>query len=148
MLQPTLEVHMELSETDFEAVLASATTPADISKYFTDDCHWEFNSYEEQDAAIIRAADRAIELVSSISEGIELFRAFGAADGVITREQDTRLFDKLLDISTTETELTRVFDNFVPGSMSVGEQLHIRRHLRKIFDKADELGVEVKVTIT
>ena len=48
---------MELNQEDFEEMLASAGTSGDIGKYFAKNCEWNFDSIEERDVAIVRAAD-------------------------------------------------------------------------------------------
>ena len=136
---------MELNQEDFEGMLASAATPDDIGKYFARDCEWNFDSVEERDAAIIRAADRAIELVKTLDEGLVLFKSFAPVDGVVTPEQDTQLFNKAVSLIQSKDDIYSIYMAYV--DLDFGEALIYRNHIRKIFDKADELGLEAMVNI-
>lgn len=137
---------MNICQEDFEAILASAESSADISKYFSGD--WEFDSDKDSDAAIIKAAEQAIELVSTAEEATALFLSFGGVDGVITAEHDTRLFNKALEVVKTEEDLDTVFQGFcLEFIYNNRTELACRNHIRKIFDKADELGLETMTNI-
>lgn len=135
---------MELYQEDFEAILLAATSPSDISKYFVREWEWLFDSDKEREAAIVKAAECAIELVTTIEQGIRLYYALMSVDGVVGPEYDTRLFDKLIQLATNGVELDTIFEEYVSGTTSVHEQIRIRNQIRKIFDKADELGLEAK----
>ncbi len=136
---------MELNQEDFEKMLASAATPDDIGKYFARDCEWNFDSVEERDSAIIRAADRAIELVKTLDEGLVLFKSFAPVDGVVTPEQDTKLFNKAVSLTRSKEDIYSIYMAYV--DLDFGENLAYRNHIRKIFDKADELDLEAMVNI-
>jgi hypothetical protein len=136
---------MELYQEDFEAMLAAATTPGDISKYFEDGYSWEFDTHENQDAAVVKAAERAFELVSTVASGVALDESWQRFS--LSSELDTKLFEKLITLVSNKDELARIFDHYIPESMGVRELFEIRNHIRKIFDKADELGLEVMVNL-
>ncbi len=139
---------MELLQEDFEAMLASAITPVDISKYFAEDYDWEFDTYEERDAAIIKAAERAIELVATVQDGIDLFRSFLPIDGLVTAEHDTRVFNKVVDLATTGEDIDTIYSAFYLNYIYHNHtDIACRNHIRKIFDKADELGLEASTHI-
>ena len=136
---------MELNQEDFEEMLASAGTSGDIGKYFAKNCEWNFDSIEERDVAIVRAADRAIELVKTLDEGLVLFKSLAPVDGVVTPEQDTKLFNKTVSLTRSKEDIYSIYMAYV--DLDYGENLAYRNHIRKIFDKADELDLEAMVNI-
>jgi len=136
---------MELNQEDFEEMLAAATSASSISKYFVRECEWNFDSIEERDAAIVRAADKAIELVKILDEGLALFKSFAPVDGVVTPEQDTRLFDKVVSLAQSRDDVSSIYNTYV--DLYIGDDIAYRKHIRKIFDKADELGLDAKANI-
>ena len=104
-----------------------------------------FDSVEERDAAIVQAADRAIELVKTLDESLVLFKSFAPVDGVMTPEQDTKLFNKAISLTRSKGDIYSIYMSYV--DLDFGENLAYRKHIRKIFDKADELDLEAMVNI-
>ncbi len=121
-----------LSRGEFYTTLKTATEPAEIAKFFDRTCSWDWR-YTKRDQA--RAIRKAIELVSSVKQGCDLWKALGGF--VSTPRQDNRLLNKMVDLIKTEEELRLIYN--LLGCEE--KEIERRKVIRRIFDKADRLRI-------
>ena len=74
-----------------------------------------------------------------------LFKSLAPVDGVVTPEQDTKLFSKTVSLTRSKEDIYSIYMAYV--DLDYGENLAYRNHIRKIFDKADELDLEAMFNI-
>lgn len=131
-------MHVLLEKADFETTLAAATTLNDVTKLLGNSCEWlDWNDDDEMFADHTRVIERAIELVASLEEGILLFCNMSSYGGSATA--DNLLLNKLVDMIKTEEELNSLYHELA----TMEDEIKRRNIIRRIFDKADELGIEI-----
>ncbi len=126
-----------LEKADFEATLAAATTLGDVTKLLGNGCEWlDWDNNDEMFADYTRAIERAIELVSNVEEGTTLFANMSSYGG--SAAADNLLLNRLVDLIGTEEDLNSLYHELA----MMEDEIKRRNIIRRIFDKADELGIE------
>lgn len=118
-----------LTTEEFEKLLSEETDFDVLVKFFTDDFTWEDeNLYDEES----RLFEKTFGLITSTDQAAELWDCQNSCD----TDRDERLLAKMLELATNHQDLDVIYLRLSREE----NEIRRRNFIRKLFDKADDLG--------